>query len=255
MSDEQWEDFRVRAKDMFESLRAGWDNPDSPAQFNATWAQRWICKRAHDLGWKTRRFGAFERIFPIHGRSEHRVERIGKKYQWLALHELVGRMADNLAFVEGRWDVDTVRESEYSGAGPVGLRDIDPSLLIARTHHDGWKEWGQTWWVPVDPQLRPVGPHERMAWLQSESALLNSSALIDLVEPGTGRKWLALEGFSKWWGWGIRDGHRERQRDTWFRLRCFVVARADEEQILGSLKDRFHMEDHSLPHMEIPFGF
>ena len=255
MSDEQWEDFRVRAKDMVEFPRPGWDDPDSPAQFSATWAQRWICKRAHELGWTTRRFGAFECRFPTHGRSEHRVERIGKKYQWLALHELVGRMADNLAFVEGRWDDDTGRKSEYKSAGQVGLRDIDPSLLIARTHHDGWKEWGWTWWVPVDPQLRAVGPHERMAWLQSESALLNSSALIDLVEPGTGRKWLALDGFSKWWGWGMRDGHRERQRDTWFRLRCFVVARAHEEQIFNSLKDRLHMEDRSLPHMEIPFRF
>ena len=166
------------------------------------------------------------------------MERIGKKYQWLALHELVARMADNLAFVEGRWEYDASRRPEYKGAQQVGLRDIDPSLLITRTHHDGWKEWGRTWWVPIDPQLRPVGPHERIAWLHSETDLLNGSALIDLVDPGTGRKWLALDGFSKWIGWAMRDGHREMQRDTWFRLRCFVVARAHEAQIVNSLKDR-----------------
>ena len=255
MTDEQWEDFRVRAKDMVEYPRPGWDNPEHPACFSTPWAQRWICKRAHELGWTTRRFGAFDRRFPSHGRSDHRVERIGKKYQWLALHELVARMADNLAFVEGRWEYDASRWPEYKGAQQVGLRDIDPSLLITRTHHDGWKEWGRTWWVPINPQLRPVGPHERIAWLHSETDLLNGSALIDLVDPGTGRKWLALDGFSKWIGWAMRDGHREMQRDTWFRLRCFVVAHAHEEQIVNSLKDRLHLDGRSLPYMEVPFQF
>ena len=255
MTDEQWEDFRVRAKDMVEYPRPGWDNPEHPARFNTPWAQRWICKRAHELGWTTRRFGAFDRRFPSHGRSDHRVERIGKKYQWLALQELVARMADNLAFVEGRWEYDACRWPEYKGAQQMGLRDIDPSLLVTRTHHDGWKEWGRTWWVPIDPQLRPVGAHERIAWLHSETDLLNRSALIDLVDPGTGRKWLALNGFSKWIGWAMRDGHREMQRDTWFRLRCFVVARAHEEQIVNALTDRLHLDGRSLPYMEVPFQF
>ena len=255
MTDEHWEDFRVRAKDIVQHPRLGWDYPEHPACFSAPWAQRWICKRAHELGWTTRRFGAFDRRFPTPDRSDHRVERIGKKYQWLALHELVARMADNLAFVEGRWDYDASRRPEYKSAQQVGLRDIDPSLLITRTHHDGWKEWSRTWWVPFDPQLRPVGPHERIAWLHSETDLLNSTALIDIVAPSTGRRWLALDGFSKWTGWGMLDGHREMQRDTWFRLRCFVVPRAHEEQIANSLKNQLHLDGRLLPHMEVDFQF
>ena len=255
MTEEQWEDFRVRAKDSVQHPGLGWRSPEPSACFSAHQAQRWICKRAHELGWTSTRFGAFDRRFPTHGRSDHRVERIGKKYQWLALHELVARMADNLAFVESRWEYDASRRPEYKSAQQVGLRDIDPSLLIARTHHDGWKEWERTWWVPFDPQLRPVGPHERIAWLHGEADLLNSSDLIDLVAPNTGRKWLALEGFSKWTGWGMGDGHREMQRDTWFRLRCFVVPRAHEEQIVNSLKNRLHLDGRSLPYIELPLQF
>ena len=126
--------------------------------------------------------------------------------------------------------------------------------LTARITTD-LKDWGRTWWVPIDPQLGPVGPHERIAWLHSETDLLNCSALIDLVDPRTGRKWLALDGFSKWIGWAMRDGHREMQRDTWFRLRCFVVASAHEEQIVNSLKDRLHLDGRSLPYMEVPSQF
>ena len=173
MSEEQWEDFRVRAKDSVQHPRLGWENPEHPAHFSVPWAQRWICKRVHELGWTTRRFGAFDHRFPAHGRSDHRIERIGKKYQWLALQELVARMADNLTFPGGIWDDDKSRRPEYKSARQVGLRDIDPSLLITRTHHDGWAKWGRTWWVPFDPQLRSVGPHERIAWLHSDTDLVN----------------------------------------------------------------------------------
>ena len=67
MTEEQWEDFRVRAKDIVQHPRPGWDNPEHPACFSTHWAQRWICKRAHELGWTARRFGAFDRRFPPMG--------------------------------------------------------------------------------------------------------------------------------------------------------------------------------------------
>ena len=51
------------------------------------------------------------------------------------------------------------------------------------------------------------------------------------------------------------DGHREMQRDTWFRLRCFVVPRAHEEQIVNSLKNQLHLDGRSLPDMEVHFQY
>ena len=108
------------------------------------------------------------------------------------------------------------------------------------------------------PFERPTASRSGLtsAWpgLTAKTDLLNSSALIELVEPRTGRKWLALDGFSKRTGWGMRDGDRELQRDTWFRIRCFVVARAHEEQIANSLKDRLHLDGRSLPYMELPLS-
>src|SRR3546814_11526883 len=56
----------------------------------------------------------------------------------------------------------------YEGARDVGLRDMDPSLLVTKTHYDGWKQWDRTWWVPVQPRLRQIAPLERLTWLDSE---------------------------------------------------------------------------------------
>src|SRR5208282_1128324 len=115
--------------------------------FQHRWARRWVCKRAHVLGWTAERFNKFENTLHSRDRYNHEVERIGKKYQWIALRELIARMADNLAFFGNCWE----RQGGpplYQGARQIHLRDIDPSLLSTETHYDGWGQWGKTWWVP-----------------------------------------------------------------------------------------------------------
>ena len=255
MTGEQWEEFRVRARDMIRHPQSRRSDPNSLAHFDIGWARRWICKRAHELGWTSRQFGMFDRHQANHDRNDHRVERIGKKYQWLALHELVARMADNLAFLGGFRDQESGHLPTFKGARQVGLRDIDPSLLITRTHYDGWAQWERTWWVPFDPRLRPIEPLERLAWLHSDSDIINCSTLIDLVEPQTPRRWLALDGFAHWTGRAMRGGLDDRQRDTWFRLRCMVVRREHRDLVVKSLEGRSFLENRSLPKMELPFDF
>ena len=134
MTADQWEDFRVRAMVLIPQ-RLFWDGfLDQAANFNVHWGRRWICKRAHKLGWTSERFGNFDNHSYGYGRNDHRCERIGKKYQWLALQELIARMADNLAFLGSSGAEDDDEPPVYRRARHVGLRDIDPSLLTTQTH-------------------------------------------------------------------------------------------------------------------------
>ena len=247
MTSEQWEEFRVQA---MESIRNPWlARPDATeaASFNVGWALRWICKRAHDLGWTPDKFDYFDTHCTTHDRGDHRIERIGKKYQWLALHELAARMADNLAFLGDTWERSDGVRAVFKSVRQIGLRDIDPSLLIDRTHFDGWAEWDWKWWVPYEPRLRSVEPQERLAWLDSERDIVNNVDLIDLVDPKTNRRWLALEGFSKWTGSGLFDGRKELQRDTWFRLDCFLVHESDIDDTISKLQRRSLLDPSLLP--------
>ena len=220
-------------------------------QFSVHLARRWICKRAHDLGWTQARFGQFEDRVGTYGRTPKRMERIGKKYQWIALRELIARMADNLAFIGGigGWDDDDT--PEYQGSQNVRLRDIDPSLLIARTFFDAWGKWGKTWWVPFNPQLPTIGPHERVAWLDSDSDLINDSTLIGLHDPDSGRDWLALDGYASWSGHGVQNGSKTTQRDTWYRLKCMVVAQNDLDATVASLQQRILTGPFNFPSINL----
>ena len=252
MGPDQWEDYRVRARDF---IRCGWSTEHlqgRTAHFDIRWGRRWICKRAHELGWTSKRFGNFDNRFRGHDRQNHRVERIGKKYQWLALHELIARMADNLAYSGSPLQQDNPPLDWI--AGEVGLRDIDPSLLTTQTHYDGWGEFGRTWWVPFDPNFRAMSPHERLAWLESDSDIINESTLIDLRNPNTGRRWLALSGFSNWSVYGRRGGEKEFQRDTWFRLTCIVVKRKNQTKMIESIRDKILTSPDSFPQIELYSG-
>ena len=255
MTSDQWEDFRVRAKDFIRRRLSTEYVQGSAAHFDVRWGSRWICKRAHELGWTSERFGNFDDRSRGYDRKNHRVERIGKKYQWLALQELIARMADNLAFLGSLRADDDDEPPLDQGARAVGLRDIDPSLLTTQTHYDGWGEWGRRWWVPIDPQFRAMGPHERFAWLESDSDIINGSSLIDLRNPKTGRRWLALSGFSKWTGYGVRGGEKELQRDTWFRLTCIVVHRKDQTKMIESLRNKILTDHSSFPEIELHSGY
>ncbi len=250
MIPEQWEDFRIRGRGFIRHELFGTWHEGGPATFNIAWGCRWICKRAHEFGWTSELFGEFDNS-RSYDRTDHRIERIGKKYQWLALRELIARMGDNLVYLGDSWDRDNGGRPVYRSARQVGLRDIDPSLLISETHYDGWAQWGRTWWVPFNPQLRSVDPRERRAWLESDVDIINDASLIDLRNPKTGRRWLALWGFSNWRGYGVREGRKGMQRDTWFRLNCIVVRRKDQTKMVKSLRQKILTDPHSLPKIEM----
>jgi hypothetical protein len=254
ISEERWEEYRVRAQkyirneidDLLLSMRG-----NSPAHFDFEWAERWVCKRAHDLGWTREKFGEFDRVVSRrdYDRHSHRTERIGKKYQRLALSELTARMADNLLFL-GMW---TPKPGVYGSALEVGLRDIDPSLLISNTHDDGWKQWRDIWWVPVRVTLASISPEERLAWRDSENDIINYPSLIEVRNPKNARRLLVLNNFSCWQQHGIADGSSELQRETWFRLNCVVVRKDDEDGLLQQLCDKRLTASHDLAELELDF--
>ncbi len=102
--------------------RRSWRDDEYPADR----AQRWVFRRTLALGWTPQLFGHEDRIVgDWHGgREAHKAERWGKKYQWMAYHELLARIADNFQPARG-WD----DSGPYEGLHQIiGEREIDPSL-------------------------------------------------------------------------------------------------------------------------------
>lgn len=231
MTVEQWSRFRAEAQ-----LRVrNWGSYSQPhkAEINTRWARHWVCKRAHDLGWTNQRFGMYDSQFITHDRHSHRRERIGKKYQWIALYELAAQLADNRRYSGRDWGKE---KTEYEGPWDYpSLRNIDVSLLASRTHYDGWREWDKTWWVPTEVVFSDLTPEEQVVWLDLDRDKVNDESLIDLLDPKSGKRWLSIDGHMRWSTKSSSDDTASSSRDVWFRLDCRAVKKADFKSAIESL--------------------
>ena len=100
-----------------------------PPRFEPRDIQRYVLWRVFDLGWTTKRFGHFDRFsVGYHGRDASKAERIGKKYQWIAYHEIMALISDHYQYRECFREEEG--DQEYEGPWQGHFRDIDPSCTL-----------------------------------------------------------------------------------------------------------------------------
>lgn len=226
----RFEDWRARAENWRDEGMYQLPGPRDWAGFNLAWARRWVAWRAHQFGWSETLHHAFDRSIGT-GRNSHEVERIGKKYQWLATFELAARMEDNLAVLP--------REEE---TGPSRLRDIDPSMLRERTEDDGWRSPREaSFWAPYHPTVEAATPSEALAWLHTDTAMLDGADNIE-VTGKDGRQWLVLTGFEIW-----EENRDDVRSDSWRRIGCTVVRSGDRDAVLARLANMHMTAHHDMP--------
>ena len=82
----------------------------------------------NDLGFNEEYFGYHDSH--IGGYDRHftaKTERIGKKYQWITMYEMLARIADNCKMID-RWGYPEKEEMQFEGAWEPYVRDFDPTL-------------------------------------------------------------------------------------------------------------------------------
>ncbi len=164
-----------------------------PPGFDLTWIQRYVLWRVLDLGWTVKLFGKFDRFsVTSQGREAGKAERMGKKYQWIAYHEILAMISDNFQFRP--WSSQSGGQS-YDGPWQLSLRDIDPSgppQSLASGDED--VEGGVGWWGAAYEGWKNEGDLDK--WTSRCDDLPKMSALLEPRE-GSGT-WLNLNGFFVW---------------------------------------------------------
>ena len=190
--------------------------PDPKERFNIDLVRRWIFARVLSLGWKPERFGEFDHMVNYRNMREARKpERIGKKYQWIGLHEVLGLLADNYRWHSG---FDSKGATRCPGGWAMNIRDIDPSHLRWSRPPEG----GGPWWQPPRYALRQsrnvLEPWIRSRYWPDPKSLILSTDL-DRVE------WLVTEGHYEWSDLDERHAGDDRYpyRTVWYQLRCYLV--------------------------------
>jgi len=171
----------------------------------------------HDLGYN-HALSEIDKNIKSSGRSAARIERIGKKYQWIAFYQILARLSDNYKF----YDSSSIhsKETTFSGAWEPNVRDIDPTMMMTGTRETP----DAPWWSDYKYQIfeEPL-----IDWLKNESDLPDPRKMIELKDH-KGVEWLVLESHHTWDAEEAKNGNKQ----LWYQLRSYLVKKDKQEAIV-----------------------
>lgn len=171
-------------------------------------------------GYQEKKHGAFDLIIGSgRGRSTIPNERIGKKYQWLVLHELLARIADN--FPKKQSWFDNPNANDYHGPWEPMIRDIDPTMItrVSEFYNDK-NASNDFWWC--GGKYANWGP-TMCEWLNIEDDVPLVEPIIELIDHN-GDDWYALECYPEW-----DEPHNKDSvyKKLWYQIRSCIVDEKD----------------------------
>lgn len=214
------------------------------AEFPADAAKEWVFRRVLELGWTSELFAAFDANVSSRGRESHKPERFGKKYQWIALRELLARIIDNY-HPRRRQDGD---DDVYRGPWQIHGRDIDPTLPPARllsstyrlTQFDTTFPADNTlpWWLPDGPDYRRTDPPPDSDWATRSEGIVDIRSQLTRTAPDNS-EWVVLHSTHTWKEHDPLEGedpHRSR-RNQWSHLDSWIVPKPGTSSVYKYLSE------------------
>ena len=150
--------------------------------------RRWVIKRTLQLGFDPKIHDV--NLPGYFGGRGGETERIGKKYQWIALYEILARLQDCYKARLG-WKYKTMTDY-FEDAEEMEMRNFDPTLLLNKTFIDGYRQPDRRWYCNYEYL---DSDYDMRKWLDEPISFeKNLIELTDLYN----RRWLALCNYPYW---------------------------------------------------------
>jgi hypothetical protein len=189
----------------------------------------WIVKRAYELGWTKDRFPR-DGYGGGYSRHENDLERIGKKYQRIALDELQARLADNFWSIQG-WNSGPTL---YRHSHHDFRRNLEPTILPNNPCLERDQPDVDAWIIEPGIKLPEIPDAELLDWPTQCDPTASAVDIVHRHSPD-GRDWFVLYDHvhdrNLYEENGLR-GHNLRMEEFRF-IQCVVVPR-DKAEVLAS---------------------
>jgi hypothetical protein len=146
-------------------------------------------------------------------------ERIGKKYQWVAMYQLASRLNDHVKRIRDSW-VPEPRRTLYI---LVEERKFDPTLPLKIS---GDERDTDCWWIGSSADFRSGEKLSDAEWVAREDDLPTSEGLLAIKEQN-GQRWCLLVSYPSW---GRRDkdaGWDDPYRNVWVHIQGYLIPKKD----------------------------
>lgn len=213
----------------FESALSDW-RVDANGLSNL--AIKWIIEK---YGYDVEKHGEFDRKIGYNGRHSHKVERIGKKYQWIAFYEILARISDNYLLYENSYS-DNAQPIKYEGTWNPYVRDIDPTITIKENPENKNERF---WWNSVDYNSWNLPNKD---WIFKSDDLPNPLEMISVFDK-YGVEWLVLEMHKSWTEPADigEDKYENPHKDLWYQIRSYITKKKEHVKILKWSKEKNFM--------------
>jgi hypothetical protein len=203
---------------------------------------RWILQRVFELGWSRELHGNFDYNVREYGHQQEeglKAERIGKKYQWIAFHEIMARIADNYYLYEY-----SEKPRLFEGTFSPFLRTMDPTYPYINREYHPIKQPVATssWFIPVAPD----NWHDPN-WINLKEGLPDPINLTQFTDE-KGQSWLAIINFPEWKSeedFGEKD---YRSKRIWYQIRAYFIHQKDENKAMKWFSKQNFMRKWMLEH-------
>jgi hypothetical protein len=193
-------------------------------------AVEWIFEK---YGYNTKLHGEYDSS--IVALASNIEERIGKKYQWIALHQILAIVSDNCK-MNSRYS-DT--ENRYQGAWQLDVRDIDPAYITKDKKESEVKTTSQDynkWWNDIEYSYWDTSDSK---WKESLDDLIDPQQIIQKKDKED-QEWLYLQHSTKWKEpevFKIAEDEK-RRREICYLIQGLLVKKKDKQEIINYLKEK-----------------
>ena len=219
---------------------------DGIPEFDTEFAKRWIAKRAYGFGWTNKLFPREPSDY--NSRQRPRIERIGKKYQWLAHSELLCACADNF-WMSKYWPDNAMA---YSHSCDIEfVRDVDPTVLPVELD-DG--DSAPVWWQPFSITYDDATDHEVALWPFSDEDIPDAKEVVKIKSP-TDESWLVVKSF-----YSHNEPYKGSvpmmpfRRSAFMRIGSFIVAKQEAKSVIGKMAKRSFVDPTDWEHVDVTDG-
>lgn len=186
-------------------------------------------KKISDMGYDGVKHGFYDRRRGTGRASSNSRERIGKKYQWIALFELAAQVCDHYK-VEIHTGCHGEKEEMYCGGSfEPHIRDIDPTISVLQEKGETRKK--------IHDEIYQMPRQESAEWLKIGTELPDMNRMVQ--QSWKGRDFLLLNG---WYSWMEEEEmgkapYELPQKDMWVQINGYIVKKDDLDQFLQTLEN------------------
>lgn len=181
--------------------------------------ERYIFLEAMRLGWDKELFEDFDRSMGAGRMHDNSFERIGKKYQWIALHKVLAQLSDNYELLD---DNSHKKIDKYEGTYQfLSIRDIDPTTILKSK-----KEAQDKWWFSLNINVKDTAL-SNVEWMQSSEKLPTVSSLVDIQKDEASY-------FVQHMQFSINsDEYAGKYRNLYYHINAFLIEKDSVKDFIG----------------------